>query len=949
MAFAAANNVRLFGRYTLLGKLGAGGHGEVWRARDHEQGNEIALKILGAEVARTPGAWAALQREFDIVSRLDHPLILKVYQPERDGAVLALPMELAPGGDLRRLRTVSYLEIGPVLLEVAQALAHTHERGIVHRDLKPGNVLFDARGHVRLADFGVAGTVLGSAAVPAGQPRTGLSPFTASPEQLRGEPPAITDDIYGLGALAYELLSGYPPYYPRFELRRAVEDPVPPLKPSHQAPERLIALVMAMLSKRADQRPASMREVIDGLDATLNDTLAFDEAAEPAEAESGSAGSAAPELAQKAPPETPRAELAEPRLANPEAAGLRPVEPRLAGTGSAEAGRAGAGRAGAGPAEAAAAEGPAAAGPAGPGTGAPIPPPRRAERFAPPADAGSTSAVGSPPSAMGARSAAASLPPRDQDLRGVWADIKVERMPSPARRDQERRARWPWVLIAGLAAAAAVSFFWLPRWAPWLESWQRLVPPGVAQPVKRIVDASQRALMPAAPRPGEQPRAAQSQPPAPSVATQDNVESARARNEARLAALDARGAGVWGGQAYADAKAREAEGIGADEGGSPAMALQKFAEAEQLLGTVEQVAPEALAAQLSTGEQALKAGNGAAARQAFELAQRIDPSNSRVAEDLRRARAIDGVLPLLVDGLNAEAGRHYWRAMQDYRRTLALDPKNAKAQAGLQRASAAHDSQLYAQSVGVGLDALQDGRLQAAQEAFEQAHRVNSHGQEAEEGLARVSTAMRDRELEQLQSRGTALEAQQRWNEALQAYDAALEIDPSLAFAQEGRARVAAKAGLLSAGVAGAGSTGASAAGAGLARTDLTTRMQALVDDPQQLDSPAVRAEAGALIGEADAMRPSGAILRQLAARLSVLAREYDKTVHLSLISDNVTEVEIQQIGSFGTFVRREIDLKPGTYTVIGTRAGYKDVRRDVTIEPGKDTLTISVRCEEPI
>ena len=124
-------------------------------------------------------------------------------------------MELANGGDLRRLRGAGYLEIIPVLLDIAQALEHAHERGIIHRDLKPGNVLFDARGRVKLADFGAAGT---KSTTPEVARQQGLSPFTASPEQLRGESPTETDDIYGLGALAYELLSGYPPYYPHFDI-----------------------------------------------------------------------------------------------------------------------------------------------------------------------------------------------------------------------------------------------------------------------------------------------------------------------------------------------------------------------------------------------------------------------------------------------------------------------------------------------------------------------------------------------------------------------------------------------------------------------------------------------------------------------------------------------------------------------------------------------------------
>jgi serine/threonine-protein kinase len=274
MLSAATNGRRLCGRYTLIEKLGAGGQGEVWRARDESRGVDLALKVLSPSLARSDAAWMALEREYEVASKLDHPSILKVHPPQRDAESAVLPMEIATGGDLRRLRGASYLEIVPALLEIAHALDHAHERGIVHRDLKPSNVLFDSRGRVRLADFGVAaGTALSSQRDAI---RSGMSPFTASPEQLRGESPAVSDDVYGLGALAYELLSGYPPYYPKFDLKRVLEEPVPEIRPVHQAPPRLIALVMAMLAKKPSLRPHTMRDVIDDLDATLNDTLTFD-------------------------------------------------------------------------------------------------------------------------------------------------------------------------------------------------------------------------------------------------------------------------------------------------------------------------------------------------------------------------------------------------------------------------------------------------------------------------------------------------------------------------------------------------------------------------------------------------------------------------------------------------------------------------------------------------
>src|SRR2546422_903533 len=272
-AAAAINGQRLAGRYRLLEMLGAGGQGEVWRARDDTRGIDVALKVLSPELGRNEGAWAALQHEHAIASRLDHSSILKVYPPERADDAVVLPMELAAGGDLRRLRGAGYLEIIPVLLEGAQALEPAPERGVIHRDLKPGNVRFDARGRGKLADFGVAGAAFPSKRDALSQ---GLSPFSASPEQLRGEPPTPADDIYGLGALAYELLSGYPPYYPHFDSKHAQEEPVPELVPAKEIPRLLRLLVMRMLAKSPRARPRSMRAVIDELDAALNDTLAFD-------------------------------------------------------------------------------------------------------------------------------------------------------------------------------------------------------------------------------------------------------------------------------------------------------------------------------------------------------------------------------------------------------------------------------------------------------------------------------------------------------------------------------------------------------------------------------------------------------------------------------------------------------------------------------------------------
>jgi hypothetical protein len=747
----ALNPGRVFhARYTLQQRLGTGGQGEVWRARDVQRESDVALKILHPPASERAAARAALEREYAINSRLDHPNILKLFAPEDTRQGLLLPMELASGGDLRQLRGAGYLAVLPLLLEVADALAHAHERGVIHRDLKPGNVLLDASGSAKLADFGVAGTV---GVRDAGK---ALSPFTASPQQLRGEPPAAADDIYGLGALAYELLSGRPPHYPNFDPARVQNEPVPDLAPAQQMPPQLTALVRRMLSKDPTARP-DIREVIEGFDAALNDTLTFEfETAEPPRE-----GSPA-ERTGKHPALTEVRATPPPPAALPEVVVSPPVAPRP-----------------------------------------------------PPVDV---------------------LTPDTLDGPGLWEELRLApTAATPSRLEPMRggSSRLTW-LIAAVAAAFAI-FFILPHpnWLPRMGS----------------------ATAPAA------------------AAEASALRTERAAYDRRLAALEARGAAKWDATDLGAARDRAAESTGAFDAGSVALARARLDAAMQLLDAVERTAPRPT----STATVAPAAAAAAAAR----------------SRDDDYARAAGEGYAALGAGRLAEARAAFERAR-------AIRPTGPEAIDGLRRVAAA--------------SATTAATTTAASTTAPPATRAPASPGAAVQPVAAEGSAGADRSAQQL-------EAQERWDEAAAAYAAQLRAHPNDAAAESGRNRAS-------------------------ARARLDHSLQALLDQPDQLADPDVQARAAALLANAQATTPSGAVLRSQIARLQILLPEYGKPVALSLVSDGVTQVAILSVGSFGSFDRRDIELRPGTYTVIGSRLGYRDVRREITVTPGEHQ-TVSVSCYE--
>ncbi len=271
------------GPYEILAPLGSGGMGEVYRARDPRLGREVAIKVLPPEVASHPDRLARLEREARAVAALNHPNIVTLHSFEEAGGMRFLTMELVEGRSLDRLVVAGGVPVARVIeigLALADALVAAHDKGIVHRDLKPGNVMVTNQGRVKILDFGLAkldlpgsdpsATQAATVATPAstaGQ-AVGTVPYMA-PEQVRGEPVDARTDVFALGIMLFELLTGRRPFVGATpaDVASAILRDVPPRALSLRAelPRDLDRIVARCLEKDPRDRFQTARDVFNEL------------------------------------------------------------------------------------------------------------------------------------------------------------------------------------------------------------------------------------------------------------------------------------------------------------------------------------------------------------------------------------------------------------------------------------------------------------------------------------------------------------------------------------------------------------------------------------------------------------------------------------------------------------------------------------------------------------
>lgn len=482
----------------------------------------------------------------------------------------------------------------------------------------------------------------------------------------------------------------------------------------------------------------------------------------------------------------------------------------------------------------------------------------------------------------------------------VAADATVEGLPH-TRVAATARGRPPVLVVAGLVvllAGIVAVVFWLPR---------------VVSERGPLV-APRPAVAPVLPSPEV--------PPAPDARAAADAALAlrlRAEDAARGAAADR-----WGGADWLEARRLADLGDGQYRGRDFAAATASFTQATGRFRQLADGAPAALAAALAEGQEAFNRADQPAALAAFERALLISPEDAIAKRGLARSQTLEEVLRAMAGAAAQEAGGDLAAARSGYAGVLKLDPDWAPARDAVARLDALRAAGDFERSMAQGLAALAAGRVAQARTALGRALALRPGDPGVRGALEQLDGDVRRGRLAGLQVEADRLAVSERWPEAAEQYSAMLQIDPAVA---------AAKAGLATA----------------ESRAGLHQRLEKQLANGDRFNDDAVVAGAQAVIRDAEAVTSPGPVLLGQVTRLKALIAAAARPVAVQFESDNLTTVVIYKVGNLGAFNSRTVDLRPGSYVVVGTRDGYRDVRRNVRIDPGGSREPINVRCEEAI
>ena len=391
--------------------------------------------------------------------------------------------------------------------------------------------------------------------------------------------------------------------------------------------------------------------------------------------------------------------------------------------------------------------------------------------------------------------------------------------------------------------------------------------------------------------------------------------------EDRLKAL---GIETWGGADWAAVRSIVNAGDEAYKDRLYGVATETYRDALAQMQPFEARAADVLATAIQDGNTAIEAGKQLLALERFDLALLIEQQNSQALAGRERALQLDKVLALVDQASAAELGQRWADALSAYEQALALDAQWGAALEGRERMRAAISGNNYQLAMSAGYAALAAQDYGRARREFEGALRARAGDADARAAIAQVDAERKLARIVGLSKEAAALQASEQWAEAVKRYEEIIRIDPAMVTARSGLEQSS-------------------------NRADLDVRMRQAIASPDRLGDDAVWDATNALLQYANKIESTGPVLAGQVSELNRLLERARVLVPVRLQSDSETEIVIYKVGKLGRFASRDIELKPGVYTVVGARSGYRDVRRNFRVAPEAGLVQIEVRCEDPI
>lgn len=392
----------------------------------------------------------------------------------------------------------------------------------------------------------------------------------------------------------------------------------------------------------------------------------------------------------------------------------------------------------------------------------------------------------------------------------------------------------------------------------------------------------------------------------------------------KMETLEKRAVQRWGALRFSQAQAVYAEGDAAYLARNYGGAIDKYRAAIEMLDPLLGEVDDVFEATFRDAQAALEAADAGEALRLFELAVAISPGNAAARSGLARARNLGTVLGLIDQGLLHEKNLDLDAALEAFERAVQLDPAWEPARESLERLRATVLQRDFDQRMTEGLAALGAGDYPSARAAFEAAQKLRPGSPEPADGLLQVDQGIRLDRISALEYEARQQVANEEWQAAVATFESILEIDGTLVFAQDGLERAQ-------------------------RMTALYQRVEDYIDEPDRLSAPATMRSATQLVVDITRMEEVGPRLGDLRDELSRLLKRAATPLAVQLVSDNMTDVSVYKVGKLGSFVTRELSLRPGSYVAVGSRPGYRDVRVEFRVGPEIESGPVIVRCEEPI